>query len=410
MPEPRRLRSTFPVRDMLSEALSGMLQRPGRTVLTLLGTVLGVGAFVAILGFTATTSGQISSRFNALSATEVDINDVGTGLPGDTSMSFDEDSNARVRALPGVVHSGVWWALPLRDPVVTASANRDATDAGDSGGLNLFAADPSALAATHPTLGSGTLYNAFHESRSEKVAVLGKAAARRLGISRLDTQPAVFIDDTAYTVVGVIDDMRREPAMLMGVIIPTSTALDAYGPPTVNRATMIVETRLGAAQQVARQAPVVIRPNNPDLLQAVAPVDPKTLENGVTGDLNSLFLLLAAISLVIGAIGIANTTLVAVLERTAEIGLRRSLGARPRHIASQFLTESTVLGTLGGLIGTAIGVALVVCVAIARDWTAILQPWGVLPAPLIGSLVGLVAGLYPALRAATIEPVEALRR
>ncbi|MFD0630372.1 ABC transporter permease [Catenulispora yoronensis] len=112
----------------------------------------------------------------------------------------------------------------------------------------------------------------------------------------------------------------------------------------------------------------------------------------------------------IGAVGIANTTLVAVLERTGEIGLRRSLGARPRHIAGQFLAESTVLGTLGGLIGTSVGVGLVVGVAVSRDWTAVLQPWAVLPAPLIGSVVGLLAGLYPALRAAWIEPVEALRR
>jgi putative ABC transport system permease protein len=123
-----------------------------------------------------------------------------------------------------------------------------------------------------------------------------------------------------------------------------------------------------------------------------------------------LFLLLAAISLVIGAVGIANTTLVAILERTGEIGLRRSLGARPRHIAAQFLTESATLGTLGGLLGTSIGVSTVVLVAVIENWTAVLNPLYVMPAPLMGSVVGLLAGLYPALRAARIEPLEALRR
>ena len=130
----------------------------------------------------------------------------------------------------------------------------------------------------------------------------------------------------------------------------------------------------------------------------------------VASDLNVLFLLLAAISLVIGTVGIANTTLVAVMERMNEIGLRRALGARPLHVAVQFLAESTALGLLGGLIGSSLGVAVVVSTAVARQWTAVLAPWTVAAAPLIGALVGLVAGGYPALRASWIEPVEALQR
>lgn len=130
----------------------------------------------------------------------------------------------------------------------------------------------------------------------------------------------------------------------------------------------------------------------------------------MTGDLNALFLLLAGISLVIGAVGIANTSLVAVLERTNEIGLRRCLGARPVHIAAQFLSESTALGLLGGLVGGGVAVAAVVGVAVSRDWNAVLALWTVVCAPAIGAGVGLVAGLYPALRAAWIEPAAALRR
>jgi len=126
-------------------------------------------------------------------------------------------------------------------------------------------------------------------------------------------------------------------------------------------------------------------------------------------DLAGLFLILALISLLIGAVGIANTTLVAVLERTAEIGLRRAVGARPRHIAAQFLAESTALGTLGGLIGTCIGVGTVVIFAAAKHWTAVLDPAYTLPAPLIGSVVGFLAGAYPALRAARTSPLAALR-
>lgn len=125
---------------------------------------------------------------------------------------------------------------------------------------------------------------------------------------------------------------------------------------------------------------------------------------------SSLLLVLAAITLLIGMVGIANTTLIAVVERTPEIGLRRAVGARPRHVTGQFLTETTAIGTVGGLIGTALGILTVIVVALAQSWTAIMNPLFTLPAPLIGAVTGLLAGLYPAWRAARIEPLEALRR
>ncbi|MGO9078865.1 MAG: ABC transporter permease [Streptosporangiaceae bacterium] len=109
-------------------------------------------------------------------------------------------------------------------------------------------------------------------------------------------------------------------------------------------------------------------------------------------------------------IGIANTTLVAVLERVGEIGLRRALGARPMHIAAQFLAESTALGLFGGLIGASLGIVTVLAVTIYHNWTALLDGRLVLAAPVAGAVIGLLAGLYPALRAGTVEPADALRR
>jgi putative ABC transport system permease protein len=261
-----------------------------------------------------------------------------------------------------------------------------------------------------PTLATGTLYNAFHQRRGERVCLLGAPAARLLGITRTDNPPAVFVNGVAYTVVGIVSDVRRLPQTLLGVVIPSSTALRAYGAPVDSPAQALIHTRPGAGPLIARQAPLALRPDDPGILKAVPPPDPHALRDQVSTDLSGLFLILAAICLVVGAVGIANTTLVAVLERTGEIGLRRALGARPRHITAQFLAESSALGALGGLVGTALGAATVVGTALVRDWTAVLQPYAVLPAPLIGLVTGFAAGLYPALRAARTEPLEALRR
>ena len=397
-------------RDLVEESLAGVLQRPGRSLLTMLGTVLGVGAFVAVLGLTSTATGQIGKSFNLLQDTTVTVNDIGASQQADSGSGqydFPTDTDSLLARLNGVVAGGVWWSVQLPDATISASPF-STSDAASS--IGLFAASPGALAAMQPTLQSGVLFNSFHNSRGEHVCLLGAPAAQLLGITRIDNQPAVFVNGTAYTVLGIISNTQSLPQTLLGVIIPSTTALKEYGPPSDNPAQALIHTRLGAAQLIARQAALDLRPDQPQLLQAIPPPDPTSLRDAVNTDLSGLFLLLAAICLVIGAVGIANTTLVAVMERTGEIGLRRALGARPRHITLQFLTESTALGLLGGLIGTSLGVTTVLATALDRHWTAILNPVTVLPAPLIGALIGLLAGLYPALRAARIEPLDALRR
>ena len=395
-------------RDTVSEALSAVVQRPGRSLLTLLGTVLGVGAFVTVLGLTSTAAGQIGASFSLLQDTTVTVDDTVTAQ--DPALHLPSDTDERLERLNGVVAAGVWWNVPLRHPTVSARPDVTADpDTSAAAGLRILAASPGALRAMQPTLSAGTLFDDFHQRRRERVCLLGAGAARLLGVTRVDDQPAVFVDGAAYTVLGIVSDTRRLPQSLLSVVLPSSTALAAYGAPTDDPAQALIRTRTGAAPLIARQAPLVLLPDHPSLLHAVPPPDPHRLRDQVDTDLSGLFLILAAVCLVVGAVGIANTTLVSVLERTGEIGLRRALGARRRHIAAQFLTESTALGALGGLTGTVIGVAVVLGTALVRDWTAVLQPYAVLPAPLLGAAVGLLAGLHPALRAARVEPLEALR-
>ncbi|WP_432068891.1 ABC transporter permease [Streptomyces sp. C10-9-1] len=397
------------IRDLLSEAVAGMLQRPGRSALTALGTVLGIATFVAVLGLTATASSQIDSRFNALTATEVTVEDTGGDQAQYIANSFPKDAGSRIERLNGVEHAGVYWPVAVNGGSTVTGAPVGGADDGER--AEIIAADPGVLRAAEPQLAQGRLFDAFHERRAEQVTVIGVGLADRLGISTLETQPAIFVNGHPLTVIGIIEDVKRRPDLLLSVIIPRGTAQAHWGPPGRSaRAGMLISTRLGAAPQIAADAALAIDPAHPDRFKVTPPPDPRALRGSVTGDLDQLLLLLSAICLVIGAVGITNTTLVAVLERTGEIGLRRALGARRREITTQFLAESGTLGAVGGLVGSSLGTVSVLTVALVRDWTPVIDPAIALSAPLIGFITGLLAGLYPAARASRIQPAEALRR
>jgi len=394
-------------RDVVDEAVAGMLARPGRAALTVLGTLLGVTAFVTVLGLTSTVEGQISNRFTALVATEVVVRDAAE-LPG-AGPAFPDDAERRLTALNGVRSAGVFWEVP--NPGSLAARQPTGQEPGES--LKVLAATPGYLPAIHARLAAGRFFDAWHDVQHQRVVVLGSGAAGRLGITWIDNQPAVFIGGTPFAVIGIVDDTDREAGTLLSAVVPAGTAEAIWGtPPTgeSSAAQALIDTKVGAARQVGGEAPLALRPEDPNRFKVIMPPDPQQLREGVDTDIGTLFLALASVCLIIGTVGIANTTLVAVLERVGEIGLRRSLGARRRHVAIHFLAESGTLGLIGGLIGTSLGVAAVVAVAVLRDWTPILQPATVLPAPLIGAATGLLAGLYPAWRAARIEPADALRR
>ncbi len=400
---PSRLR----LRDLGSEALAGLLQRPGRSALTLLGVMLGIGSFVAIVGIAQTASGQIGKQFNVLQATQAFVFDVGARQSSHPAVDFPPDADALAERIHGVVAAGIYWPVRFKQAAVSGFAGGFLASQHS---MPVTAASPGLLAAAGVRLVTGTLFNQFHETHAQNVAVIGRAAAASLGITSLQGQPAIFIDGQPFTVIGISASSQRLPQLDVGVTVPASTALRLWGAPAQEPAQMLIRTRIGAARIVAEQAPVAIRPDNPTLLKSAAAPSVGQLQHNVSTSLNSLFLTLAGIALVVGAVGIANTTLVAVLERAAEIGLRRALGARPRHIGIQFLTESTALGLFGGLIGASLGVLTILGVTIYRHWTALLDPRIVVAAPVAGAVVGLLAGLYPALRASLMEPADALRR
>src|SRR6267143_6131944 len=400
-------RSGITPRDLTNEAFAGMFARPGRMALTVLGVVIGLCALVATVGLTRTAGNRIISQFDQLAATELFI----TARPGMATGTIDPraipwDAPERLVRLNGVVAAGLLSDVNVLDMLVSASPVVDPFNQ-TAFKLAVRAASPDLFRAVRADLASGRFIDGGHSARAERVAILGPDAARRLGIAGVERLPAIYVGDELYLVIGILRDVVRKPELLGSVIIPEGTArrhFSLFGPGMV-----VVETKVGAASLIALQARAALRPDDPRALRVQLPQEPRRVRDDVQTDLNVMFLLLGGLSLVVGALGIANITLVGVMERTAEIGLRRAIGATRRHIAAQFLIESASMGVVGGLLGSSVGVLIVVGVSAYQVWTPVLDPLAPLLAPAVGGVIGLLSGVYPASRAAALEPAEAFR-
>ncbi len=398
----RRARPKFGPAALAGEALRSLFSRPLRAVLTSAGTVLGVAGFVATVGLSQTARSQISAQFDLLKASEVRLTD--SLAPTTYSSVFPSGSGSSLERLNGVKHAGIMFSVST---TATVSARADAAGArGPS--VPILGMDAGALMAEDPVMEYGRVYDRFADANDERVVLVGAGAAKTLELGPQAGDSCLFINGQPFVIIGVLGSAARDPNLVNSIVVPPRTALSAWGRKAAGAPTVLIEVDQGAADVIGRQAPLALRPDRPESISSAVPPEPTSLRNTVEAASTTLFVLISVVSFVVGLIGIAGSTLVSVVERTGEIGLRRALGALRRHIAAQVLCESTLLGSAGGLLGCAVGLAVTALAASSRGWapTAPLTP--ILLAPLGGTLSGLLAGIYPAVRAANTEPMRAL--
>jgi putative ABC transport system permease protein len=385
------------IRDWLNEATLSVTRNAGRSVITAIGNVLGAAAIVATSGLGATMAAQVSASFDLRRSTEVVVSNETKGQPYDWQT---DAALARLRGLNGVVAAGRRVDMGERAVARTVTTHTRQ--------LKVMGADPGALAAIGPRMVVGRSYDLFHEREAAAVVLLPASIAATLSINRIGV--AVFINERPFSVMGIFDDVARRPESLLAMLMPASSADGLVDPSVPIDRDVVVATAPGAAQVIGAQAALALRPQGPDVLRTVAPPDPRTLRREVEGDVTRSTVLLSAVALAVGALSIANAATSTISTRVSEIGLRRAMGARRVHIFAQLLGETTAVGASGGAIGVVAGIVVVAVVSMVNGWRPVLDLTPVLTAVVVGAGGGLLAGLWPAMRAMRIQPVAALRQ
>lgn len=395
--------------DLLAEATSDIGTRPSRLVLTVAGTILGIGSLVATLGFAHTSAVQIAQQFETANTAQAVVRPVETAGQDGVPVPVRElpwDAAERISQLNGVEAAAVLAEVATEQHTIAAVQVQDPSAVPVSPPA-IVAASGGFLDAVQGSLITGRAFDAGHDLRGDRVVMLGVRAAERLGIDRVDTLPSLFIDGRPYAVIGIFDELTYRAELLDAVVLPVGTARADLGIAAPDEVQVRVVPKGGPV--VGPQLPLAVAPDAPDTVEVLAATATSQLQEGVLGDLNVILLIVSLIVLLAGGVGIASVTTLTVMERRGEIGLRRALGATARQIASQFMTESVLLGAVGGVIGAAVGVAAVIAVALVQGWAPVTDPLIAVVGVAVGPIIGLLAGWIPAVRAARIEPVSALR-
>lgn len=392
--EPSRLR----LADTFRVGAAGPLARKMRTALSALGISIGIAALVGVLGLSESSKSALLDEISRLGTNVLTIEAGGGFGAGDGELP--ESAPATVGRIPTVTQASAVWDV---DVDVYRS---EFIDEGQTGGISVAGVDGNLLDTLRGDLVDGVFID---EVDSEyPVAVVGSVAAERLGIRDVSERPLIYLGGEYVEVVGILDGFSLADDLDRSVMISQDAALNYY---EADAAPSVIHVRVedGAIDETRDVLASTADPENPEEVTVSRPSEALTAQAAADDALTSLFLGLGAVALLVGGVGIANVMVIAVIERRGEIGLRRALGATQAHIRRQFLTEAVILSTLGGLAGVVLGVAVTYIYAATQGWRVIIPMEAAVGGFAAALVIGAIAGLYPAIRAARLAPTEALR-
>ena len=393
-----RHRSRLRFRDLLSVGLLGLTTRVGRTILTAGGIAIGIASMVSVMGISSSSRADVLAELDRLGTNLLAI-EAGASLFGDP-VALPDNASDRIRRVPAAQNAAALTAVPV--DIVRS----DVMPAGRNGGNTVSATEPQLLETLAGTVGNGRFLSTG--DLSLPVVVLGSEAADHFGIVSVDGRPTVLIDNHRFAVIGVLDPLVLYPDIDRMALVGYDVAVDLFA---IEPAPSTVYVRAdpehveGLREILGR----TVDPSAPNTVDVTRPSESLSAKAEVDKNLTNLLLGLGAVALVVGGVGIANVMVISVLERRNEIGVRRAIGATRRHIAAQFVVESAALATIGGAAGVGIGTLVTVGYARRQDWTIDVPLEGLALGVVAALVIGAVAGLYPAVRAARLDPAEAVR-
>ena len=390
-----------------------------RSALTVLGIVVGVAAVVCMVSVGAGAQAEVSEKIRTLGANLLLIipgarSSGGARLESGTQPTLTEDDAAAIRRDV----ENVQVAAPLLSRSVPLVA-------GNKNWMTLVAGiNADYLVAREWQIRNGRSFTSDEIASGAKVAIVGSVITEELFDGRAGAGETFRVGNVPFTVIGVLDDKGLSTAGRSQddvVFIPLSTAksrvLGAVRGTIREALNLIVIKALDATDLpiVASEIEALLRQRHhirrdaPNDFMIENPADVLTARGATVRILGILLISVASVSLIVGGISIMNIMLVSVTERTREIGLRMAMGARRRDIRWQFVIEALTLALLGGFVGALLGVTAAVAIAWEAGWPILINPWAIILACGFAGLVGISFGLYPAHRAARLDPIVALR-